>query len=84
MNNYKAGIRGDHPEDLYGSQMILFARTLGNDEEIMRLSLYIASLPRTPVRQTIKGDLGRGGEIYETCASLNWYISDRKTRYGNR
>jgi len=71
INNYKAGIRGNHPGDLYGSQMILFARTLGNDDEVVQLARYIASLPRTPARQTIKGDLGRGGEIYATCTDCH-------------
>lgn len=68
LRNFQAGIRGDHAGDLYGSQMVLFARTLGDAAEIKRLAVYIAALPDTPAPQTLKGDVGRGKEIYVTCA----------------
>lgn len=68
MNNYKVGIRGEHPGDLYGLQMVLFARTLGDAGEIERLSSYIASFPNSPAVETIQGNPGRGREVYKPCA----------------
>lgn len=44
LKNFKQGIRGSHPEDAYGSQMILMARTLHSEEAIEDLASYINSL----------------------------------------
>lgn len=67
MRNFKASIRGDLASDPYGSQMVYFSWALGDDEEIKRLSKFIAELPDTPAPQTISGDLGLGEEIYNDC-----------------
>ncbi len=44
LKNFKQGIRGSHPEDAYGSQMILMARTLHSEEALEDLASYINSL----------------------------------------
>ncbi len=44
LNNYKQGIRGSHPQDLYGKQMTLMAGVLRSDQAINDLVAYINTL----------------------------------------
>lgn len=44
IENYQDGIRGSHRRDYYGSQMILMARTLHDEQAIKDLVSYINSL----------------------------------------
>jgi cytochrome c oxidase subunit 2 len=44
LNNYKQGIRGSHPQDLYGKQMTLMASVLRDDQAIKDLVAYINTL----------------------------------------
>jgi cytochrome c oxidase subunit 2 len=41
LNNFKHGIRGAHPKDMYGPQMASMAATLANDQAIDNLVSYI-------------------------------------------
>jgi len=44
IENFKLGVRGGHPSNLYGQQMILMAKTLRNDEDINDLISYVNTL----------------------------------------
>jgi len=44
LNNYKKGIRGAHPADLYGKQMNLMSGVLRSDQAIRDVVAYINSL----------------------------------------
>lgn len=44
LKNFRRGIRGAHPDDLYGSQMAMMARILGDDQAINDLIAYINTL----------------------------------------
>lgn len=44
LNNYKDGIRGKHPNDLYGPQMAMMARILKDDTAVNDVVAYINSL----------------------------------------
>jgi len=44
LKNYKQGIRGSHPQDLYGKQMTLLAGVLRDDQAINDLVAYINTL----------------------------------------
>lgn len=44
IENYQHGIRGKHPQDLYGSQMILMSKLLQNEQAIDDVLAYIATL----------------------------------------
>jgi cytochrome c oxidase subunit II len=44
LKNFRQGIRGAHPQDLYGSQMALMAATLADDEAISDIVAYINTL----------------------------------------
>lgn len=43
LNNFKAGVRGAHPQDAYGGQMALFAQTLADDAAVGDVVSYINS-----------------------------------------
>lgn len=67
LKNFKAGIRGAHPDDTFGAQMRPMAMALATDEQIANVVAYINSLePPTPPR-TVEGDIALGKQAYETC-----------------
>jgi len=44
LNNFQAGIRGGHPRDQYGSQMVDMSQFLADDRSIREVVSYINSL----------------------------------------
>jgi len=44
LKNFREGIRGAHPQDLYGSQMALMAAMLADDQAVSDIVAYINSL----------------------------------------
>jgi cytochrome c oxidase subunit 2 len=44
LKNFKAGIRGEHPQDYYGKQMGFMARTLQDEQAINNVIAYINTL----------------------------------------
>jgi cytochrome c oxidase subunit 2 len=45
LENFRAQVRGGHPEDIYGDQMYMLAGMLKNDKAIDDVIAYIATLP---------------------------------------
>jgi cytochrome c oxidase subunit 2 len=43
LKNFRAGVRGSHPQDMHGSQMALMAAILNNDQAINDVVAYINS-----------------------------------------
>jgi cytochrome c oxidase subunit 2 len=44
LRNFRQGIRGHHPDDLYGPQMSLMAATLADDQAVHDLVAYVNKL----------------------------------------
>ncbi len=44
LENFKAGIRGGHQNDIYGAQMRIMAQMLESDERVRAVAAYIATL----------------------------------------
>lgn len=44
LQNFRAGIRGSHPQDFYGSQMGTMAKALADDEAVNDLVAYVQTL----------------------------------------
>jgi len=49
LENFKAGIRGSHQNDIYGAQMRIMSQMLESDERIRAVVAYIATLEYRPV-----------------------------------
>ena len=44
LQNFKSGVRGGHPQDIYGLQMRPMAQTLADDQAIQDVVAYIKTL----------------------------------------
>ena len=44
LENFKAGIRGGHQNDIYGAQMRIMSQMLESDERVRAVAAYIATL----------------------------------------
>ena len=67
LKNFKAGIRGAHPDDTFGAQMRPMAMVLASEEQIADVVAYITSLEPPEPPQTVAGDVELGKQAYETC-----------------
>jgi cytochrome c oxidase subunit 2 len=73
LNNFKAGIRGSHPKDMYGMQMRPMAMTLPNEDAVKKVAEHIASLP-APAKEDMTGfggDAAKGKTLYVTCTACH-------------
>ena len=48
LENFKAGIRGSHQNDVYGAQMRIMAQMLQTEEQVRDVSAYIATIDYRP------------------------------------
>jgi cytochrome c oxidase subunit II len=71
LKNYKEGIRGGHPNDIYGSQMRPMALTLADDNAIKNVAAYINTLPVAKPPRTFGGDAAKGKTLYMLCATCH-------------
>ena len=44
LQNFRAGIRGTHKQDVYGAQMMPMAQILATDEQVLDVTAYIMTL----------------------------------------
>lgn len=66
--NYKNGLRGVHPNDTYGQQMIGMVATLADEAAVDNVVAHILTLPDNPVERTIDGDVAHGEKLFAICA----------------
>lgn len=71
LRYYRDGVRGTHPEDAVGANMRPVMAVIPDDESILNVSAYIASMPPQPAEETIFGDVARGERIYGSCAACH-------------
>ena len=67
LKNFRAGIRGAHPDDTFGAQMRPMAMVLTGDKDVEDVVAYITSLDMPDPPQTIDGDVELGKQAYVTC-----------------
>ncbi len=67
LKNFRAGIRGAHPDDTFGAQMRPMAMVLTGDQDIEDVVAYITSLDLPNPPPTVDGDIELGKQAYETC-----------------
>ncbi len=70
LENYRAGIRGAHPDDIEGLAMQPMAAKL-TDESIQDIIEWIGNWNYVPAEDTISGDLEAGRALYQSCATCH-------------
>ena len=68
---YKDGVRGTHPDDIYGMQMRPMAMMLTDEAKMDEVVAYIAQLPVTAPLPTLGGDVAKGAASYALCAACH-------------
>ncbi len=71
LNNFRAGVRGADPKDIYGAQMRPMAMTLADDQAVEDVAAYVASLPTPTPAATLTGDVEAGKKAYVTCVACH-------------
>ena len=72
LKDYRAGLRGAHPDDVPGNRMRMLARSIPDEPLIADLSAYIASLPASRSDRAVLGNSASGGKLYRThCAACH-------------
>jgi cytochrome c oxidase subunit 2 len=67
MKNFRAGIRGAHPDDTFGAQMRPMAMMLADEQDIADVVAYLSSMEMPEPPPTVDGDVEAGKKSYETC-----------------
>lgn len=69
---FRAGKRGYHFDDLAGMRMRPMAMTMGNEQDVKDVSLYISSMPRPVHTPTIQGgNVEHGKQLYGVCTACH-------------
>lgn len=68
IENYQEGLRGTHPDDVYGRQMAPMANTLAGDAAIANVIAHVRTLPDEPATKTVDGNVEKGEKLYRVCA----------------
>ena len=68
---FKEGVRGAHPQDVYGMQMAPIAKLLFNEEVVDNVVAYLATLDPGKKADRGKGDAAKGKESYALCATCH-------------
>lgn len=69
--NWKNGIRGTHPEDVFGMQMRPMSMTLKDNAAVKKVVAYIKTLKSPKPKKTIEGDTGAGQSLYSACIACH-------------
>lgn len=67
LRNFRAGIRGSDPKDLYGIQMRPMAMTLPDDQAVVDVAAYVGTLEAPTPPKTVEGDVEAGKKAFVTC-----------------
>ena len=71
LDNFKAGVRGSHAEDVYGAQMRPMAMLLQNDQQVDSVAAYIAQMSPASTELTLGGDAAKGKASYNLCLACH-------------
>jgi cytochrome c553 len=65
VRNFRGGVRGAHPDDYAGLRMRPMARMLPQDQKLVDVTHYVASLDPVMPEATLTGDAARGKLHYD-------------------
>ena len=71
LKNFKEGIRGADPKDIFGAQMRPMALVLADDEAVADVAAYIATLSAPAPAKTVDGDVAVGKQLYAVCTACH-------------
>jgi len=73
LKNFRAGVRGAHPDDTLGAQMAGMAKTLPSEQAVANVAAYIAGFETLPApkRTETSGDPERGRKHYAVCQTCH-------------
>ncbi len=71
LKNFKAGVRGADPKDVFGMQMRPMAMTLANDKAIEDVAAYISSLTPIKPKDTLGGNAAKGKALFTICSTCH-------------
>jgi cytochrome c oxidase subunit 2 len=71
LQNFKAGVRGAHPEDTHGQQMRAMVATLTDPVAVADVAAYVQTLSPVPNERTLYGDPHRGAQLYRYCGNCH-------------
>ncbi len=71
LKNWQNGIRGTHPEDLYGMQMRPMSMTLPDEDAVAKVAAYISGLESPTPAPTVKGDSAAGKTLFAVCVACH-------------
>jgi len=72
LENFRAGIRGAHPDDFAGLRMHPMALQLVKDEDLVAVAAYVGNLPIVKPAPSLEGgDEARGSELYKPCVACH-------------
>lgn len=69
LENFRAGIRGTHPQDIEGIAMQPMANL--TDESISDIIDWVGSWTYKPAEVTLQGDADAGAQLYRACATCH-------------
>ena len=71
LENFAAGVRGAPPDDAAGHEMAPVALRLKQEGTLDAAVKFIGTLESGRPRALVRGDVGRGRKLYETCAACH-------------
>jgi len=72
LQNFKAGIRGSKPEDMFGAVMRPMALTLVTDQDVEDVIAFFGTLKPELLPDTLQGgNAAKGKETYAICAACH-------------
>ena len=81
LENFRAGIRGSHAQDLQGIAMQPMAAKL-SDESIADIVSWVGSWEYVPANITIEGNVNQGRTAFQSCAACHGANAEGKEAMG--
>ncbi len=71
LNNFRAGVRGAHADDIFGAQMRPMALTLADEQAVIDVAAYVATLPLPELAASIEGNAEAGKKAFVVCVACH-------------
>ncbi len=82
VTNFRAGVRGAHPQDTFGAQMRAMSLTLPDEQAVRDVVAYVRTFPEHRGERTIEGDLENGERVFLQCAVCHGSRAEGQQLFG--